>query len=211
MLICVALSIVSILPQVQDELPKSGLFQSGLITLYMLYLTWSSMSNNPDAICNPALSGHNVTKTDTENTTTNPDPMDSTSIIGLVIWFLCLLYLSISSSKFLSQDNGASGGGGYAENSGQLVWDNEEDGVAYSWSLFHLTSAFATLYAMMTLTNWFDPSDSDISSFMANTAAVWVKIVSSWGGAAIYVLTMLEPIIATRSWRRWEASQNNNY
>lgn len=35
------------------------------------------------------------------------------------------------------------------------VWDNEEDGVAYSWSIFHLVFVAATLYIMMTLTNWY--------------------------------------------------------
>lgn len=35
------------------------------------------------------------------------------------------------------------------------VWDNEGDGVAYSWSLFHVVFIVATLYIMMTLTNWY--------------------------------------------------------
>jgi hypothetical protein len=38
---------------------------------------------------------------------------------------------------------------------GQAVWDNEEDGVAYSWSFFHVMFALSTLYVMMTLTNWY--------------------------------------------------------
>ena len=32
--------------------------------------------------------------------------------------------------------------------------DDETDGVTYNWSLFHLMFALATLYVMMTLTNW---------------------------------------------------------
>ena len=168
MLLCIAFSIVSILPQVQEHMPNSGLLQSGLITLYIMYLTWSSMSSNPDATCNPMLS-YNGTDLGPENTDhKDPHPMDSTSIIGLVIWFLCVLYSSIKTASnssaaklaggnnLLTQDNGASGGGGDAENGGQQVWDNEEDDVAYNWCLFHIMFALATLYAMMTLTNWFE-------------------------------------------------------
>ena len=58
--------------------------------------------------------------------------------------------------KLLTKENGATDTGGDAETGGQRVWDNEEDEVAYNWSLFHLMFALATLYAMMTLTNWFE-------------------------------------------------------
>ncbi len=46
-LLSVAVSVASILPWVQDRLPKSGLLQSSFITLYVVYLTWSAFLNNP--------------------------------------------------------------------------------------------------------------------------------------------------------------------
>ena len=81
-------------------MPKSGLLQSGLITLYMMYLTWSSMANNPDGHCNPLYPVNNSTETTTDKPdTTSQQHMDTTSIIGLVIWFLCLLYSSVRTAS----------------------------------------------------------------------------------------------------------------
>jgi len=140
MLLCVGLSIISILPQVQERMPKSGLLQSGLITLYIMYLTWSSMANNPDGKCNPMYPVTPNNSTTDGSTTSAPDTqsqqhMDTTSIIGLVIWFLCLLYSSVTTAsssqaakltggdQLLAKDNGASDTGGDAESGGQRVWD----------------------------------------------------------------------------------------
>lgn len=47
LIICLILSVVSILPKVQENMPKSGLLQSAAISLYIMYLTWSAVSNSP--------------------------------------------------------------------------------------------------------------------------------------------------------------------
>lgn len=76
MLLCIAASVMSILPQIQvnttdgrrqfstlrlwvdfaylisvkESQPRSGLLQSSLVTLYTMYLTWSAMTNEPGKI-----------------------------------------------------------------------------------------------------------------------------------------------------------------
>lgn len=50
LILCVALSIVSVLPKVQEHMPKSGLLQASVITIYMNYLVWSALSSGPDEV-----------------------------------------------------------------------------------------------------------------------------------------------------------------
>lgn len=64
---------------------------------------------------------------------------------------LCSICFLISDGQ--DADGGERGTGGARDDT--RVWDNEADGVVYSWSFFHVMFAFATLYVMMTLTNWF--------------------------------------------------------
>jgi len=205
MIVCVVLSVVSVLPQVQEHMPASGLLQSAIMSLYIMYLTWSSLSNSPWAACKPDL--YNST-TPSQGTNDKPEEAGPSfhveSLVGLIIWFLCVLYSSITTSssssaskltgtdKVLLKEDG--GGGGDAE--AGPARDNEEDEVAYSWSLFHVMFALATLYVMMTLTNWYSPnSNSDLATISGNAAAMWVKIISSWLCAAIYLWTMIAPLI----------------
>ena len=169
MILCIILSVISILPKIQENLPNSGLLQSSCITLYVLYLTWSAMTDSPDANCKPNFAGNNSTnienpKGDSDNPKPEVRSFDTQSIIGLVIFILCVLYSSIRTSsnssaakltgsdKILLKDNGE---GGNDDPENNKVWDNEGDEVAYSWSLFHVMFALATLYVMMCLTNWY--------------------------------------------------------
>ena len=82
----------------------SGLLQSSCITLYVLYLTWSAMANSPDDNCKPDFSGSNSTDMSKLNED-SPDPshpvrsFDTQSIIGLVVFILCVLYSSVKTSS----------------------------------------------------------------------------------------------------------------
>ncbi|XP_070155898.1 probable serine incorporator isoform X2 [Polyergus mexicanus] len=211
LILCAIISIISILPAVQEYQPRSGLLQSSVLTLYVVYLTWSGISNSPDRQCNPGFLFSNNAQ--------NRVTFDKESIIGLIIWFSCVLYSSLrtasKSSKItmsenvLVQDNGAVRNAGEQSLIGgevegrnadaeagndTKVWDNEEEKVAYNWSFFHLMFALATLYVMMTLTNWYKPNSS-LDTLNANAASMWVKIISSWMCLALYVWSLIAPAV----------------
>lgn len=50
LILCVIVSVISILPHVQERLPHSGLLQSAIVSLYTIYLTWSAVANNSGMI-----------------------------------------------------------------------------------------------------------------------------------------------------------------
>ncbi|KAE8745732.1 hypothetical protein FOCC_FOCC007528 [Frankliniella occidentalis] len=213
LILAVAVSSVSIMPSVQERQPRSGLLQSSVVTLYATYLTWSALSSSSDDQCNPGLLG-------IIGTTKSKVGFDQQAIVGLVIWMCCILYSSVrsasSSSKLtmsehvLVKDGGVhssmQGDASLIDNeergtltedngsSGQKVWDNEDEGVAYSWSFFHLTFCLSTLYIMMTLTNWYQPNSS-LATLNANDASMWVKVISSWMCMGLYLWTLIAPVV----------------
>ncbi|XP_034150766.1 serine incorporator 2 [Esox lucius] len=205
----IIISIVAILPNVQEAQPSSGLLQASLISLYTMYVTWSAMTNNPNRNCNPSLLGL-VSNSSTPNSPT-PAPgqvvqwWDAQGIVGLIIFILCTLYASIRSSnntqvnrlmqteegQGMAADDQEAGKG--ADGVRRAV-DNEEDGVSYSYSFFHFSLFLASLYIMMTLTNWYQP-DVNYQAMQSSMPAVWVKISSSWIGLALYLWTLVAPLI----------------
>ncbi|MEQ2267424.1 Serine incorporator 1 [Xenotaenia resolanae] len=72
--------------------------------------------------------------------------------------------------------------------------DNEKDGVTYSYSFFHFMLFLASLYIMMTLTNWYSP-DSSYETMTSRWPSVWVKISSSWICIGLYVWTLVAPLV----------------
>ncbi|XP_060948405.1 serine incorporator 2 [Limanda limanda] len=209
---CIIVSIVSILPKVQELQPSSGLLQASLITLYTMYITWSAMTNNPNRQCNPSL----LSLVQPGSPTQAPGPVsptpaapnvqwwDAQSIVGLVIFLFCTLYASIRSSnnaqvnKLMQTEEGQGLTADFDASNGEdgvrRAVDNEEDGVTYSYSFFHFSLFLASLYIMMTLTNWYKP-ESDYHAMQTSMPAVWVKIGSSWLGLGIFLWTLVAPLV----------------
>ncbi|XP_007558462.1 serine incorporator 1-like [Poecilia formosa] len=212
LLFCIAVSIVAILPKVQEAQPTSGLLQASIISLYTMYLTWSAMTNNPNKQCNPSLLS--LVQSKPTVSPVGPSPTsppgnvqwwDAQSIVGLLIFLFCTLYASIRSSNnsqvnklmqteegqgLTSADQEVSAG----EDGVHRAVDNEEEGVTYSYSFFHFSLFLASLYIMMTLTNWYQPG-TDNKTMQTAMPAVWVKISSSWIGLALYLWTLVAPVV----------------
>ncbi|TDH04451.1 hypothetical protein EPR50_G00152130 [Perca flavescens] len=207
LIFCIIVSIVAILPKVQEAQPTSGLLQASFISCYTMYVTWSAMTNNPNRQCNPSLLSlvQNVT-------TVGPTPTqapgsvqwwDAQSIVGLVIFLFCTLYASIRSStntqvnKLMQTEDHQGLTSEYSstgEDGVRRAVDNEEEAVTYNYSFFHFSLFLASLYIMMTLTNWYMP-DTDSQTMQSTMPAVWVKICSSWLGLAIYLWTLVAPLV----------------
>ena len=87
MLLSIVLTVCSILPKIQEAQPSSGLLQASCITLYTMFLTWSALNNSASNECKPDLFKHSNKAFDTQ------------ALVGLGIWWACLLYSSIRTSS----------------------------------------------------------------------------------------------------------------
>ncbi|XP_051528274.1 serine incorporator 1 isoform X1 [Myxocyprinus asiaticus] len=135
---------------------------------------------------------------------------DAQSIVGLAIFVLCILYSSIRSSN-TSQfnkltlaakdatilDDSSTGCAELVEvRTPKHMEDNERETVQYSYAFFHFMLFLASLYIMMTLTNWYSPK-ADYNVITSKWPAVWVKILSSWVCLTLYTWTLVAPMILT--------------
>uniref|UniRef100_A0A8D3C8V7 Serine incorporator 1 n=1 Tax=Scophthalmus maximus TaxID=52904 RepID=A0A8D3C8V7_SCOMX len=177
MLLCLTASVLSILPQIQESQPRSGLLQSSLVTLYTMYLTWSAMTNEPDRNCNPSLLGIiGLNSTSPAGQDHVVQWWDAQGIVGLILFLMCRLTDELKPARRVGSDRG------------------RKDGVTYSYSFFHFMLFLASLYIMMTLTNWYSP-DSNYEAMTSKWPSVWVKISSSWICIALYVWTLMAPLV----------------
>nr|CDS26222.1 serine incorporator 1 [Hymenolepis microstoma] len=208
LILCVIFSIISILPQIREHLPNSGLLQSSIISAYVVFLTWSALVDIPIAECNPTLNLVNVTIIDSNNSRVTVETSNlsfnwqtgiSITVTLLSIAFACVRNSSSNSLGRLTMDGGIDTSnaaeardGETTERGGQTVWDNEKDGVAYSYAMFHFMMFLATHFVMMSITNWLEPNRVT-GVLHVSLTSFWIKAVSSWFCAVLYTWTLVAP------------------
>jgi hypothetical protein len=109
LILCIIVSIVSVLPIVQNYHSTSGLLQSSFVTLYVIFLTWSAITNEKpgmkrniyisikkefylDPICNPSWVGIMKNSNSTVVEASGNGSVDVSSIVALIIFFGLIVY-----------------------------------------------------------------------------------------------------------------------
>lgn len=174
--LCLLISLVAISPCVQDRQPHSGLLQSGLISCYVTYLTFSALSSKPVEVVLGS-DGKNVTICVPDFGQDLYRDENLVTGLGTTLLFACILYSCLTSTTRSSSDalQGRYAApelevarccfcfSPYGEDSeeqknmkeGPGVIYDEKRSTVYSYSYFHFVFLLASLYVMMTVTNWF--------------------------------------------------------
>jgi len=192
----VAFSVVSLLPQVKH----GSLFPSAVISLYCVFLCFSSLSSEPiDYECNGM--GHK---------------MDTTKLwMGMVFTLASVAYSALragsASGSFTFADVSTTGSSmplvsapgqrsmsrrNSEDEDSEVGGDHSEyDPVDYSYAFFHFVFAVASMYIAMLMTNWGSPSAVGKDQIDVGWTSVWVKIVSQWLMGGLYTWVLVAPLI----------------
>lgn len=199
---CALATIISVLPQIQQEATGSGLLQSSVVTIYTMYLTWNTLASQPDRMCNPL--GDVILEYD------KASGVNGQAVFGSVLTFALLTFactVRSSTSQLGKIGISLSDNPDYMAVSSlanRKKYDDKDDGdgedVSYSYSVFHFVLFLASLHLMMVITNWHSPDENeDFKKLIKNWAAVWVQMSASFLCCLLFIWTLVAPLIK-RTW-----------
>lgn len=221
--LCLIVSLLAISPWIQKLQPKSGLLQPGVISVYVMYLTFSAFSSKPIEMVE--VNGVNTTVCVFPFKSGSDSDNKIVTGVGTVILFGCILYSCLTSTTKRSSaalrvyrysepeterarccfcfgddkddyDEEKTGGG-------QNVMYDEREATIYNYAYFHFVFFLGSLYVMMTVTNWFHYDNHKIEKLLEGSWSVfWIKMVSCWVCLFVYMMTLINPMICPK---RFEA------
>ncbi|KAK1292072.1 hypothetical protein QJS10_CPB17g00148 [Acorus calamus] len=171
---------------------NGSLLPASVISLYCTYLCYSGLSSEPrDYECNGL---HNHSKAVSTGSMT----------LGLLTTVLSVVYSAVragSSTTFVSPPSSPRAG---SEKPLLPVdqMDRHEDKkkeeskpVSYSYSFFHLIFSLASMYSAMLLTGWSTSVGESGKLVDVGWPSVWVRIVTGWATAALFIWSLVAPIL----------------
>ena len=201
---CFLATVISVTPTVQQELAGAGLLQSSVVVLYTMYLTFNTLSTEPDEVCNPL--GKVILDYD------KMSGINGEALFGCLLTFSLIIFactvrahtshlgkygmaLSESEEYALSTFIGQ-------QNKQKAIQDKEQSDtsldnfVGYNYSLFHIIMMLASLHLLMILTDWHSPEQkSYMRRLVKNWASVWVQMASSFICILMYIWFLVTPLV----------------
>ena len=183
---------------------------SCFVSFYIIYLTWSAMSNQPDPNCKLDLVkkvfGSSTATPVKKKDSSNALAMDTASIMGPLVWICGVLYSSIRSitnsqaaritttdTVNLTDPEASSVFKGEDGPSGKLrKWWSQLLMVSIP---SHVCSCHIVLHVGLDRLVCTRQKKGTIETISANMSAVWMKIISSWMCFAIYIRTLIAPMV----------------
>lgn len=224
---CILVSIVALVKRGPKDW-RLRLFHSSLVSLYVMFLTWTAIGSAPRKYQDPIYRGgwagigsnpyeivdyklpyYCGPNDDKESWTDNVLPY-----VSVVVMFITVVSASVSTASPenceavafpscpVNNDSPQKPRYDIEDIGGQRVVRNEKQDLAYSYPLFHVMLGLATLYMMMSLTGWYTPQGSSLLVFGRSWSTVWIKMASSWACLAIYSAVTLFPTMLPNRIRR---------
>ncbi|XP_073695465.1 serine incorporator 5 [Garra rufa] len=214
--LCFVVSLLAISPCIQTFQPTSGLLQSAVISVYVMYLTFSALASKP--IETVERNGNNVTVCVFPYKSGLQSDTNIVTGVGTAILFGCILYSCLISTTKRSSTALQVYRNDMPENErarccfccvddtedyddektagGQNVKYDERDGTIYSYCYFHFVFFLGSLYVMMTVTNWFHYENAKIERLLDGSWSVfWIKMASCWVCLFLYMWTLVVPML----------------
>ncbi|XP_077229016.1 serinc-domain containing serine and sphingolipid biosynthesis protein [Tasmannia lanceolata] len=149
-----------------------GLLSSGIMSSYVVFLCWSAIRSEPA-----------IEKCSPQKTISGTGNGDWTTIFGFLI-AICSIVMATFSTGIDSQSFQ------FCKNKVQ-----SEDDIPYNYGFFHFTFSMGAMYFAMLFISWDLHNSTRKWSIDVGWASTWVKIVNEWFAAAIYLWTLISPVV----------------
>ncbi|KAM9646501.1 LOW QUALITY PROTEIN: serine incorporator 4 [Trichechus inunguis] len=205
--LCGLLSFLSVAPCMRLKHTRSGLLQASIISCYIMYLTFSAHSSRPpDRVI---LQEQNLTRC--LPSLSDMGPQTPLAVLSAGIMYACMLFANEASylaevfgnlwivkvysyefqkpslcfccPKKVEPEEGPRGRAARpADQETPPAPPGQAQHPSYSCSAFHLVFFLASLYVMVTLTNWFSYEGAELEKTFTKGSWVtfWVKVASCW-------------------------------
>ena len=176
-ILLVIMTICSVLPNVQEANPSSGIFQSSLLGLYSLLVIIGAFINNPNRPRKPNYMAINY-----------PILSKLVSVFSVVYAFLALAHSAFSTGSNLHR---------MVPDQEKVQDDSDEAAGAYNYSLFHASFMMASFYTILYVTFWQHVSLVNGTTYIIvdSSLAYWSRVFSSWMTMGLYIWSLFAPLI----------------